>query len=138
MIWVRWFYNLFERMRLERKRTMFIHTNQPLITWFYIKKVPIFVELAMSQRWSAIFCATGALGGKPIVRVRVNLEDLNSNIVSIIVLKNGIYNHIRQRWSKVESKIWSKLINYNHKSTANHLNLLNRKGRILIKNISFS
>ena len=29
---------------------MFIHTNQPLITSFYIQKVPIFAELAMSQR----------------------------------------------------------------------------------------
>ena len=32
---------------------MFIHANQPLI-----------VGLAMSQRWSAIFCATGAWGLK--------------------------------------------------------------------------
>ena len=38
MFWVRWFYSLFEWMRLKRKRTMFIHTNQPLITSFYIKK----------------------------------------------------------------------------------------------------
>ena len=74
-IWVRWFYSLFKRMRLERKRTMFIQTNQPLITSFYIKKVPIFAELAISQRWSAIFCATGAWGGKPIGRVRVNLSE---------------------------------------------------------------
>ena len=44
MFWVRWFYSLFERMRLKRKRTIFIHTNQPLITSFYIKKVPIFSE----------------------------------------------------------------------------------------------
>ena len=32
---------------------MLIHTNQPLITSFYIKKVPIFAELAMS-----LFCAS--------------------------------------------------------------------------------
>ena len=49
------------------KKTMFIYTNQPLIRSFYIKKVPIFCrmthsEWAMSQRWSAIFCATGAWG----------------------------------------------------------------------------
>ena len=72
MIWVRWFYSLFERMRLKRKRTMFIHADQPLITLFYIKRCLFFVELAMSQRWSALFCATGAWGGKPIGRVRVN------------------------------------------------------------------
>ena len=29
---------------------MFIDTNKPLITLFYIKKVPIYAELAMSQR----------------------------------------------------------------------------------------
>ena len=73
MFWVRWFYSLFEWMRLERKRKMFIHTNQSLITSFYIKKLLIFAELAMSQRWSALFCATGAWGGKPIGRVRVKL-----------------------------------------------------------------
>ena len=58
-------------MRLKRKITMFIHTNQPLITSFYIKKVPIFAELAMSERWSTIFCATGAWGGKPIGHLRL-------------------------------------------------------------------
>ena len=52
---------------------MFIHTNQPLITSFYIKEVPIFAELAMGQRWSANFCTTGAWEGKPIGRVRVNV-----------------------------------------------------------------
>ena len=50
---------------------MFIHTNQPLISSFYIKRCLFFAELAMSQRWSALFCATGAWGGKPIGRVRV-------------------------------------------------------------------
>ena len=57
----------------EREKTMFIHTNQPLITSFYTKKVSIFAELAMSQRCSAIFCATGVWGGKSIGRVRVKL-----------------------------------------------------------------
>ena len=32
-------------MGLERKRTMFIHTNQPLIKSFYTKKVPIFCRI---------------------------------------------------------------------------------------------
>ena len=32
----------------------------------------LFAELAMSQRWSAILCATGAWGGEPIGRVRVD------------------------------------------------------------------
>ena len=35
-------------MRFKGK-TMFIHTNKPLITSFYIKKVSIFAELAMSR-----------------------------------------------------------------------------------------
>ena len=38
-----------------REKTMFIHTNQHLFTSFYIKKYLFFPELAMSQRWSAIF-----------------------------------------------------------------------------------
>ena len=57
LFWVRWFLSLSERMRLKKK-TMFIHTNQPLIRSFYIKKVSIFAELALTQRWSEIFCAT--------------------------------------------------------------------------------
>ena len=72
MFWVRWFYNLFKRMRLKRKRTMFIHTNKLLITSFYIKMYLFFAELAMSHRCSAIFCSTGVWGCKPIGRVRVN------------------------------------------------------------------
>ena len=46
----------------QEKKTMFIHTDQPLTTSFYIKKYLFFAELAISQRWSAIFCATGAWG----------------------------------------------------------------------------
>ena len=53
---------------------MFIHTNQLLITSFYIKRYLFIAELAMSQRWSVIFSATGAWGGKPIGRVRVNAK----------------------------------------------------------------
>ena len=43
-------------MRSKRKKTMFIQSN-----------------LAMGQRWSAIFCATGAWGGNSIEHVRVKL-----------------------------------------------------------------
>ena len=43
---------------------MFIQTNQPLITSFYIKKGTFFAKLAMSQRLCAIFCVTGARGLK--------------------------------------------------------------------------
>ena len=50
-------------MKLERKKTMFIHTNQPLITSFYIEKVPIFAELVMSQRWSAIILRNECVKG---------------------------------------------------------------------------
>ena len=59
MFWVRWFYSLFERMRLERKKTMFIHTHHSVE-----KRYLFSTELAVSQRWSAIFCATGAWGLK--------------------------------------------------------------------------
>ena len=50
-------------MRLKRKKTMFIHANQPLFTSFYIKEYLFFAEVAMSQRWSAIFCATVGIVG---------------------------------------------------------------------------
>ena len=36
----------------------------------------------MSQRGSAIFCATGASGGKPIRRVRVNLCSLENCVLT--------------------------------------------------------
>ena len=56
-------FKLIRTNEIEEKKTTFIHTNQPLMTSFYIKEVPIFfAELAMSQRWSAIFCATDAWG----------------------------------------------------------------------------
>ena len=35
---------------IEEKKKMFIHTNQPLFTSFYLKRNLFFVELAMSQR----------------------------------------------------------------------------------------
>ena len=70
MFWLRWFSSLFERMRYKRK-TMFFHTNHPIIISFYLKKIPLFAELAMSERWSAIFCVTGAWGSKSIGRALI-------------------------------------------------------------------
>ena len=55
MFWVRWFYSLFERMRLTKRKNNVIYTNQPLITSFYIKRSLFFAKLAISQRWCAIF-----------------------------------------------------------------------------------
>ena len=37
----------------------------------------------MSQRWSAIFCATGAWGGKPIGRVRVKIPIAGNRKVEV-------------------------------------------------------
>ena len=34
-------------MKLKRKKKIFIHTNQPLITTFYIKRVPIFCRISV-------------------------------------------------------------------------------------------
>ena len=91
MFWVRWFYSLFERMRLKRKK-MFIQTNQPLFTSFYIKKYLFFAELAVSQRLFAFFCTTGAWGGKPIRRVRVNFEETELSHCNK-VLENSFFNY---------------------------------------------
>ena len=57
---VSWFYSLFERMRLERKRTMFINTNQPLITSFYIKRYLFFCRISDESALIRTFCPTGA------------------------------------------------------------------------------
>ena len=57
-------------MRLKRKRKL-LFTLPTFIHIIEYKKVPIFAESAISQLWSAIFCATGAWGGKAIGRVRV-------------------------------------------------------------------
>ena len=93
-------------MRLKRKKTMFIHTNSLLITSFYIKKVPIFAELALSQRWSAIFCATGVWGGKPIGRVRVELKFL-SKIYQIKLNRNCPTVFISQLILLPEGELWT-------------------------------
>ena len=71
MFWVWWSYSLFEQVRLKRKKTMFIHTNQPLITSFYIKNVPIFCWISDESALIRNFCATGKWGGKTIRHVRV-------------------------------------------------------------------
>ena len=70
MFWVRWFYSLFERMRSRRKK-MFIHTNHPLITSFYIKKVPIFCRISDESALSRNPLRNGRVRGKPIGHLRV-------------------------------------------------------------------
>ena len=69
IFWVRWLKAYSNEW--VWKKMMFIHTNQSLITSFYIKRCLFLAELAMSQCWSAIFCVTGVWGGKAIGRVRV-------------------------------------------------------------------
>ena len=102
MFWVRWFYSLFERD--WRKKTMFIHTNHPLITSFYIKREPIVAELAMSLRWSAIFCATGAWGGKPYhwnYSTKLVWTYYKSKNIHLVVQSN-CHNKIRIFWMLVK------------------------------------
>ena len=48
---------------IEKKKTMFIHTNQPFITSFFNKKGTYFLQ----------FSARRACEGKPIGRVRVKI-----------------------------------------------------------------
>ena len=63
MFWVRWFYSLFEWMTLEKKRTMFIHTNQPLVTSFCIKKVLIFCRISDESALIRNFLRNGRVRG---------------------------------------------------------------------------
>ena len=58
---VRWFYSLFERMRLKRKNDVNSHLHAFNHIVLY-KRYLFFPDLAMSQCWSAIFCATGVWG----------------------------------------------------------------------------
>ena len=64
---------------IEEKKIMFIHTN--LNNIILCKKGTFFAELAMSQRWSEIFCATGVWGGKPSGRVRVNFANIETLVL---------------------------------------------------------
>ena len=82
-------------MRLKKK-TMFIHTNHPSITSFYIKSY-FFAELAMRQHWSAILCAKGAWEGTPIGRVRLNKK---------VFIKKVLITIIDLNWCN----IWMKLV----------------------------
>ena len=56
-------------MRLKWKRTMFIHTNQPSITSFYLRKIPIFCRI--SDESALIRNFLGAWGGKPDLFLRL-------------------------------------------------------------------
>ena len=77
--------SLFERMRLKRKRTMFIYTNQPLITSFYLKKVPIFCRISDELALIRNFLRNG--------RVRVNLEK------NVFIQKCGrLRDHPKTSW----------------------------------------
>ena len=46
-----------------REKTMFIHTNQPLITSFYIKKVPIFCRISDQSALIRTFLRNGRVRG---------------------------------------------------------------------------
>ena len=62
------FIALIRTNEIEEKKAMFIHTYQPLITPFYIKKVPIFCRISADPQFSA----QRAFEGHAIGRVRVN------------------------------------------------------------------
>ena len=86
-------------MRLKGK-TIIINSNQPLITSFHIKKYLFFAELAMSQRWSAIFCATGVWGGKPIGRERVKVSKIRLKQFVIWPIEAAL-NYILQNFESI-------------------------------------
>ena len=62
MFRVRQFYSLFERMKLKRKRTMFIQTNQLLITSFYIKR-SLFCRISDQSALIRTFLRNGHVRG---------------------------------------------------------------------------
>ena len=101
----------------DQKKPMFINTNQPLITSFYIKRYLFFAELAMSQRWSAIFCATGVWGGKTIRRVRVkysassHLLHFHEQLLSVEIFSTTVRNRFKLGTTK-NIRTFFKGINY--------------------------
>ena len=72
MFWIRWFIAYSNEWNWrEKERCLFTLTD--LLSHHVVWKIYLFFdELAISQR-SAVFCAAGAWGGKPIGRVRVNI-----------------------------------------------------------------
>ena len=41
----------------------------------------------MSQRWSEIYCATSALGGKPVGRVRIKKKNISASLIRYLQQK---------------------------------------------------
>ena len=48
----------------REKKTIFIHTNQPLITSFYIKKIPIFCRISYESALIRNFLRNGRVRGE--------------------------------------------------------------------------
>ena len=72
---------------------MFIYTNQPLITSFYIKKCLFFAELALFRN----FLRNRRMTGKPIVRVRVKTYEISNfnEVTNVLSLQKNI--HLRHK-----------------------------------------
>ena len=86
--------------------------------WRGKERYLFFAELAMSQGWSALLCATGAWGGKPIGRVRIKLIFLTTNNLNLKwgklkwILNYEInivtfFNSEKPRNGLLESRSWS-------------------------------
>ena len=73
----------------EKKNLVYSHQLTFNHIILYKKCTDFFDELAISKRWSAVFCATGAWGGKRIGRVRVNLQAVGSDSGFLCRLKNS-------------------------------------------------
>ena len=66
-------------MRVKRKRTMFIHTSQPLITSFYEKKVLIDCRISDESTLIRNFLRNGRVKGKDLlVMIRLDKRRLKN------------------------------------------------------------
>ena len=76
-------------MRLKRKIMMFIHTNKPLITSFYIKKVPIFCRISNESALIRNFLRNGRVRGAELIgRLRVKLKMIRKSLPTALDLNN--------------------------------------------------
>ena len=83
-------------MRLKRKK-VFIHTNQPLITSFYIKKLLIFWPISDESALIYSFLRNG--------RVRVEITKIIGGIVQLYLIFSVSWRHISNFTGLINSEL---------------------------------
>ena len=131
MFWVRWFHSSFEGRKLKRKKTMFIHTNQPLIKSFFIKKVPILCRISDESALIRYFLRKGRVRVKTgRVKVKRYARDFRTKVISRLWTSTNI--HVGHMKNNILNLLWqrSRMLNYSifeHKKTGNFQEIWNER-----------